>query len=63
MARQHLLIIIPTPFNAPQITKFQLAPCHKPPMSIVRNELKFEDSSLLAGRPNSVRLPPRGIYT
>ena len=45
----------PRPWNAPQITKFQEAPCHSPPSNMVMNKLRY-----VATRPP--REPPSGMY-
>jgi hypothetical protein len=44
------------PFKNPQITKFQLAPCHNPLIEKVTNKLKHL-------RTNDTRLPPIGMNT
>ena len=39
--RQIFSTIIPIPLIPPQMMKFQLAPCHKPPKTCVMKEFKF----------------------
>ena len=58
-------MIWPMPFSPPQIMKFQLAPCHRPPSSIVFMELMLVVMSLRSpGRFHAHRpMPPANTKT
>src|SRR5262245_30988000 len=43
----------PTPCSNPQITKFQLAPCHRPPSSMVRIRFEYVKTFHLDRNPGS----------
>src|SRR5881396_3390721 len=43
----------PAPCSKPQITKFQLAPCHRPPSSIVRMRFEYVKIFHLDRNPGS----------
>ncbi len=43
----------PAPCSSPQITKFQLAPCHSPPSSIVRMRFQYVNIFHFERKPGS----------